>query len=195
MKKKKSNQNILKESGLTYEDYAALDNQNRYELVKGQLELMSPSPTTTHQLLVSEINERLSSKCKSDYFIFFAPIDVILSSNEVRQPDIALVDRKRIDILTNRGIEGAPDLIIEILSPSSLKRDKIDKLKTYAHFSIPEYWIVDPNSGSLEQYVLTKYHYEIINIFQEEEQVTSPNISCISFTMKEVMNNIPLLED
>ena len=151
MKKKKSNQNILKESGLTYEDYAALDNQNRYELVKGQLELMSPSPTTTHQLLVSEINEHLSSKCKSDYFIFFAPIDVILSSNEVRQPDIALVDRKRIDILTNRGIEGAPDLIIEILSPSSLKRDKIDKLKTYDHFSIPEYWIVDPKSVSLEQ--------------------------------------------
>src|SRR5690625_1535069 len=186
---------ILKENNLTYDDYASIDDQNRYELVQGQLELMSPSPSTVHQLLVSEIYELISLSCKSDYFIFFAPIDVILSSTDVRQPDIVLVNRQRIDILTNRGIEGSPDLVVEILSPSSLKRDKVDKLKTYAHYNIPEYWIVDPTSEILEQYVLTKDHYEIINVFQEDDQINSPNIACVSFTMNTVMDTIPKLED
>ena len=142
MNQKNSRKDILKETNLTYDDYASLDDHNRYELVQGQLELMSPSPSTTHQLLSSEIYEQISFSCKTNYFIFFAPIDVILSPTDVRQPDIVLVNRKRIDILTNRGIEGTPNLIIEILSPSSLKRDKIDKIKTYAQFNIPEYWIV-----------------------------------------------------
>lgn len=194
MNQKNSRKDILKETNLTYDDYASLDDHNRYELVQGQLELMSPSPSTTHQLLSSEIYEQISFSCKINYFIFFAPIDVILSPTDVRQPDIVLVNRKRIDILTNRGIEGTPNLIIEILSPSSLKRDKIDKIKTYAQFNIPEYWIVDPNSGTLEQYVLKEHRYEIINIFQEDEKITSPNITCVSFTMKKVMDNIPKIE-
>lgn len=194
-KKEKEKKDIIKENNLTYDDYASFEDGNRYELVQGQLELMSPSPSTVHQLLSAEIYKKIESGCSSNYFIFFAPIDVILAPTDVRQPDIALVSRKRIDILTNRGIEGAPDLVIEILSPSSLKRDKVDKLKTYAHFDIPEYWIIDPKSGALEQYVLKKDHYEIIDIFQEDESVTSPNIACVSFTMKTVMDNIPKLKD
>lgn len=196
MNKKKLNKHkdILRESNLTYDDYASLDDGKRYELVSGQLELMSPSPSTIHQLLTYEINEQISFNCKSDYFIFFAPIDVILSSTEVRQPDLALVNRNRIEILSKRGIEGAPDLVIEILSPSSLKRDKIDKLKTYAHFKIPEYWIIDPNLGALEQYIQAEERYELMSIFQGDDQVSSEHIPCISFTMKDVMDEIPNLE-
>lgn len=185
---------IVKEDNLTYDDYASLDDENRYELAGGKLELMSPSPSTIHQMVSSELYEEVANSCKSDYFIFYAPIDVILSEADVRQPDIALVDRERMNTLTNRGIEGAPDLVVEIISPSSLKRDKIDKLATYAHFNIPEYWIVDPNLGALEQYVLTQEQYEVINIFQDDELVNSPTIACISFTMKNVMDNIPRLD-
>lgn len=191
--KKNKKREILKENNLTYDDYATLDDENRYELVKGQLELMSPSPSTIHQLILGELHEHISSNCKSDYFIFFAPIDVILSAKEVRQPDLVLVHRDRMDILTNRGIEGAPDLVIEILSPSSVKRDKIEKIKSYAFFNIPEYWILDPNLGIIEQYTLKESHYEMINIFQDDDQILSPNIPCVSFTMKEVMEKIPKL--
>lgn len=187
----KNKKNILNDSNLTYDDYAAQDDGNRYELVQGQLELMSPSPSTIHQLLLSKLYDHISLSCKSDYFVLFAPIDVILSKNEVRQPDLVLVSRKRIDILSNRGIEGSPDLVVEILSSSSLKRDKIDKLKTYARYHIPEYWIVDPNNGSLEQYFLKEDKYEIRHIFQDNETITSPNIKCVSFTMKEIMDSIP----
>jgi len=113
----------------------------------------------------------------------------------VRQPDIVLVNRKRIDILSNRGIEGAPDLVVEILSPSSLKRDKIDKQKVYASYNVPEYWIVEPKPGIIEAYILNEDHYELINIFQNDEQVTSPNIPYISFTMNKIMDNIPNFPD
>src|SRR5690625_3157058 len=186
---------ILKESNLTYDDYASLNDGNRYELVQGKLELMSPSPSTIHQLILSELDDLISLNCKADYFIFFAPIDVILSTNEVRQPDLVLVNRKRIEILTNRGIEGSPNLVVEILSPTSLKRYKIDKFKTYEHYDIPEYWIVDPNHGSLELYELQNGNYELSNIFQDDETVSSPTIPCASFTMKQIMDNLPLLED
>jgi Uma2 family endonuclease len=71
----------------------------------------------------------------------------------------------------------------------------MDKLKTYALYQIPEYWIVEPRTGILEAYVLQGKRYEIANIFQEDEPVTSPHIPCLSFTMAEIMGNIPDLED
>lgn len=193
MSKDKTNKEKMeiKEDGLTYDDYAAIDDGNRYELAAGQLELMSPAPTVTHQLISFEMQALIAQTCKMDYIILYAPVDVILSPKEVRQPDIFLVHRKRLDIITKRGVEGAPDLVIEILSPSTLKRDKIAKMKSYSYYGIPEYWVVDPNSAVLEQYILADDQYELINIFQENEIVTSPNISCISFTMAEIIEAIP----
>lgn len=194
-KKQNKNESIVKENNLTYDDYSSLDDAMRYELADGKLELMSPSPSIIHQLVSSEIYEQLASSCKSEYFIFYAPIDVILSPTEVRQPDIALVSRKRMEVLSNYGIKGAPDLVIEILSPSSLKRDKIDKLAVYAQFGISEYWIVDPGMEALEQYILKNDHYELVDIFQKDDPVTSPQITCISFTLNKVMKNIPTLDN
>ena len=186
---------IVKEVGLTYDDYAAIDDGNRYELTGGQLELMSPTPTVTHQMVSFELQREIAKSCESDYLILYAPVDVILSSFEVRQPDIVLVHRNRLDIVRNRGVEGAPDLVVEILSPSTLKRDKIDKLDSYARFQIPEYWIVEPKTGVLEQYLMRAERYELHNIFQKEELITSPNVPCISFTMDMIMKNIPVLSD
>lgn len=194
-KSDKSKSYIIKEGGLTYDDYASLDDGNRYELVGGQLELMSPAPSVLHQLVSFEMQKMIARSCETDYIIISAPVDVILSSTEVRQPDIVLIYRKRMDILSKRGVEGAPDLVVEILSPSTLKRDKIDKLKTYACFRVPEYWIVEPETGILEQYVLQEERYELVNIFQGDEPVTSPNVPCISFTMAAIMDNIPRLTD
>lgn len=191
MEKKDKEKLEIKEGGLTYDDYAAIDDGNRYELAAGQLELMSPAPTVTHQLISFEMQKKISQSCETDYLILYAPVDVILSSKEVRQPDIVLVHRKRLDIVSKRGVEGSPDLVVEILSPSSLKRDKIAKIKSYALYGIAEYWIIDPNGEVLEQYILVDGRYELINIFQGNETVNSPNIPCISFTMAEIIEAIP----
>lgn len=185
---------LLKETNLTYRDYASLDDGNRYELAGGQLELMSPAPTVTHQMISFEMQRKMASSCEEDYIILYSPIDLILADNEVRQPDLVLVDRKRMHIIKNRGIEGPPDLVVEILSPSTLKRDKIDKRNIYASFSIPEYWVVEPKTGILEQYLLHSEQYNLNDIFQDDEEILSPNISCVSFTMNCIMENIPELE-
>ena len=192
-KSKKSDK--IKENSLTYDDYAAIDDGNRYELRQGQLERMSPAPSSIHQMINFQIQKCLTKSCEDAYFILHAPIDVILSEEEVRQPDVVLIHRDRKGIIKKRGITGAPDLVVEILSPSTLKRDKIDKRKTYENYAVPEYWIVDPDSFVLEQFVLKNGQYELFNIFQQDETITSPNIRCTSFTMAEIMVNIPDIQE
>lgn len=182
---------VIRENPLTYNDYASLDDGKRYELVDGVLELMSPSPTPSHQMVSSEILRKLLNSCEENYMIFYAPIDLILSDTMVRQPDLVLVHRDRFSkIVKKRGIVGTPDLVIEILSPSSVKRDKESKLETYERFSIPEYWIVDPNNRCIEQYLLSGEQYTLPTVYEEDDRIQSDNISCVSFSMKEIMENV-----
>lgn len=187
---------IVREQPMTYGDYAELpDDGNRYELVEGVLEMMSPSATIKHQMISFQIQKKLSQSCEDEYYILNAPLDVILSPTEVRQPDLVMIHRDRIHIMKNHGIEGAPDLVVEILSPSSIRRDKVSKLKSYAFYAIPEYWIVDPGNSTLEQYVLHEQSYELIEVYDENEIIQSNHIPCVSFSMNEIMNKIPELYD
>jgi Uma2 family endonuclease len=180
---------VIREQPTTYDDYASLDDGNRYEVVDGTLELMSPGPNLNHQVISFQIQKRLAETCEQNYLVLYAPIDLILSPTEVRQPDLVMIHRSRLHILSRRGIEGPPDLVVEILSPGTLRRDKIGKMKTYARFRIPEYWIVDPVGGSLERYELdeTEERYSLTDIFIGEETVRSSRIACVSFQMSGVM--------
>lgn len=184
----------VREHGLTYDDYAALEDDNRYELVNGSLELMS-APTTVHQLIGAELFHAIYDTCRTDYILLMAPVDVILSTYEVRQPDLVMVRRDRMNIISKRGIEGAPDVVAEILSPSTLRRDRLDKGKVYAKYGIPEYWVIAPETGSLEQFLLEGGRYELHNVYAGADAVQSPNLPCASFTMKEIMERIPDIRD
>lgn len=180
---------VVKEQPATYDDYARLpDDGKRYELANGVLELMSPAPTPKHQAISSQIQNLLMNSCQQEYIIFDSPIDLILSKTEVRQPDLIMIHRSNLEIITRRGIEGIPDLVAEILSPHSVKRDKQKKLRVYAAYGIPEYWIVDPAHESLEQYVLGDGKYELLNVFDREEPVSSERLPCVSFTMGQVVD-------
>lgn len=182
--KSRDDKPTIKEQTFTYDDYTQMsDDGKRYELVEGALELMTPAPTPKHQVLSSQLHNILMNSCQSEYIIFASPIDLILSISNVRQPDIIMVHRSKLDIITKRGIEGIPDLVAEILSPHSIKRDKHSKLRTYAQYQIPEYWIIDPANEVLEQYILSDGKYELLNLFEREEVVTSERISCAAFTM------------
>lgn len=184
--KSREDKPIIKEQSATYEDYAKLDDGKRYELADGVLELMTPAPTPKHQLISNQLQTIITNSCQLDYIIFASPIDLILSNKEVRQPDLVMVHRSKIDIITSRGIEGVPDLVAEILSPRSIKRDKQSKLKVYAAYGIPEYWIVDPPHEALEQYILTDGKYELFHVFDREEPVQSDRLPCVSFTMGQI---------
>ena len=103
-----------------------------------------------------------------------------------------MIHRSRIEIVTMKGIEGASDLVIEILTPSTMKKDKIYKLETYPRFQIPEYWIVDPKNGSLEQFVLNgQSSYVLHDLYVEDDEITSSQVPCVSFSMWEIMEMVP----
>lgn len=188
----KKKPDIIRERPMTYEDYAALpEDYGRYELVDGVLEAMSPGPSVSHQSVITEMNYSIKNSCASDYIVLVAPIDVILSDREVRQPDLVMIHRSRIHILAKRGVIGPPDLVVEILSDWSIKRDKVKKRLAYAKFGIPEYWIVDPQNGSLEQYVLQDGRYELVDVYTGDETVSSGKLPCVGFTMGAIMSQVP----
>jgi Uma2 family endonuclease len=179
--------NFIKESGWTIEDYYQLpEDGHQYEIFSGKLEL-KPSPTTTHQRISQRLERILIDSCENEYIIMDAPVDVIFSKNETRQPDILMIHRSREAIIEERAVVGPPDLVIEILSPSSAKRDRTVKKVSYAEFGVPEYWIVDPFNLTIEQYVLTSktLPYELLNVFASEDTITSERLPCVSFNVKD----------
>ncbi|MFC0211684.1 Uma2 family endonuclease [Paenibacillus chartarius] len=182
---------LVREHPFTYEAYAAMpEDGNRYEIVDGILELMSPGPALPHQSVSAELEYLLNSSCRSEYMIFHAPLDLILSPTDMRQPDVMIVHRSRQHILTNRGIEGPPDVIAEILSPGSKRRDRLSKAATYAKYGVEEYWIVDPDGESLEQYMLRGSVYELIEVYEGDAPLRSDKLPCATFTMNELFANV-----
>ncbi|RYG71676.1 Uma2 family endonuclease [Lentibacillus lipolyticus] len=184
----------VNEHPMTYADYAALpDDGFRYELASGTLQAMSPSPHPMHQLVSHELSIHLKQSCQDEYVTLSAPVDVILSDKEVRQPDLVMIHRDRLPIITDKGIEGSPDLVVEILSPSSVKRDRKEKMKIYAAYAIPEYWLVDPKQQTLEQYVLKESRYDLQEVYLEGHNIVSNHIRCVSFSMNDIFSAIPEL--
>jgi len=139
----------------TYKDYCAMDDDVRREIIDGVIYNMA-APTTTHQRVMAIISTRLENflagkKCR----MFFSPIDVRLDYDKgdytVVQPDIIVVcDRSKID---KHGIKGAPDLVVEVLSPSSHQMDRIRKQKKYHKSGVREYWIVDPEHKIVQTFI------------------------------------------
>ena len=135
----------------TYDDLATLpDDGRRYEILDGEL-FVSPSPSRWHQELLKrlfrafvELEDRGLAK------VYFAPLDVILSPTRVVEPDLVVVGKQRREILKERGVEGPPDLVIEVLSPSTTKHDRTRKRRFYARNGIREYWIADPDAEAIE---------------------------------------------
>ncbi|CAN5310998.1 Uma2 family endonuclease [soil metagenome] len=141
---------------LTVGDYMSLpDDGTRYQLIEGELH-MAPSPNRKHQLIAGEIfyalRQHLGEKGKNE--LYLAPFDVQLSDTTVVQPDICYFSKKRASRLTHHGAEGAPDLVVEILSPSNAHLDLGVKREIYARSGVEELWIVDPEADELRVYDL-----------------------------------------
>lgn len=139
---------------LTYEDYCALpDDGKRYEVLDGVL-VVSPAPVPRHQGVNLRLAALLEQYARKNGLgrVYAAPIDVLLSRTTICQPDVVFVARAREHLITERAIEGAPDLLVEILSPSTARRDRGVKARLYARLGVAHYWIVDPRKRRLEAY-------------------------------------------
>ena len=147
---------------LTYEDYCLLpDDGKRHEIIDGE-EHMSPSPTTSHQRVVLNLLYALRQYTEKNSIgeVFVAPHDVILSQNDIVQPDVFFVASEHSDIVKERGIEGAPDLIAEVVSEGNRRHEEVRKRKLYARHRVPEYWVVDPPLHTVKVYRNPEGGYE-----------------------------------
>lgn len=130
-------------------DYEALPDEPRCELIYGRFYL-SPSPSRLHQAVMFHLSRILDDIAMvTGGYLYVAPLDVNLSDHSVVQPDVLYVSAARREILQER-IEGAPDLAVEILSPGTARRDRVQKLSLYAESDVREYWIVDPLERQIE---------------------------------------------
>ena len=139
----------------TYADYLKTPDGERFELIEGEL-LMTPSPVTRHQRISRKFEFMLEKYVTENDLgeIFYAPFDVYLDNENVVQPDLLFVSKERLDIIGEKNILGAPDLVIEIISESTAYRDLVQKKKLYSRFGVKEYWIVIPEESSTEVYTL-----------------------------------------
>ena len=145
----------------TYEDYLAFpEDVKRYEIIEGDY-YMSPAPRTRHQKISFRLGYFLQyylQRTKAGE-AFDAPTDVILSDTNVVQPDLLVVLAARASIITEKNIQGAPDMVIEILSETTRKTDEVVKKKLYERHGVLEYWIVDPDLALVKIYRLTDGRY------------------------------------
>ena len=157
----------------TYTDYAGWDTDDRYELIDGVPYLMSPGPNRKHQEISGELYGQLrdflkGKPCKVYHAPFDVRLDVAGLDNTVVQPDIMVIcDHSK---LGKASCDGAPDLVVEILSPSTSSRDKLLKFNKYLQSGVREYWIVDPDSKTLSAHVLENGKY-ITGAFGDEDTV------------------------
>jgi Uma2 family endonuclease len=164
-----------KQGNWTYEHYAALpDDGQRYEIVDGVL-YMTPAPNRWHQHAVLEIATFLHSYIQLTHIgeVYIAPFDVRLRFNTVVQPDMLVVLQSHLDRVTDAGVIGAPDLVVEVASPGTATHDRREKYDAYAQAGLPEYWIADPATRTVEVRVLDGETYRLLGLFKSNEKMRS----------------------
>jgi Uma2 family endonuclease len=145
----------------TYDDLLAMpEDGNRYELIFGEI-VMTASPKSKHQYALFQLGKLIDAFARDNRLgvVYVAPYDVKLSAHNVVQPDILFVLWSRRTILTENYVDGPPDLIVEVLSPTNRANDLIRKATLYADFGVPEYWIADPETDDITVHVLESGHY------------------------------------
>jgi Uma2 family endonuclease len=175
----------------TYEDYALLPEDRRYEVVDGEL-FVTPAPTPFHQTVAQRLEEVLGAYLRDHLFgvMLHAPCDVVLSPYDVLQPDILVVSRERRSIIGDKYVGPAPDLVVEVLSPSTESRDRIAKAKRYATFGVREMWLVDPAAKTIEVLVNAGEGFRHEGLYGEADTVYSVVLNDLAFAAAPVFRPI-----
>ncbi len=159
---------------LTYEELSRLPaDGHRYELFDGEA-YMCPSPTSRHQRVLGRLHLVFGAGIPEGAEVFIAPLDIVLSPSTALQPDLLVVLPKNARIVRDV-IRGVPDLVVEVLSPSTAAIDRGLKMETYARHGVPEYWIADPEKEQFEVYRLDRkaVAYRLGGIYRRGDKVTT----------------------
>ena len=171
----------------TWSDYRTWHDAQRWEIVGGDAYLMSPSPMSRHQLVSMELGRQMAThfkgkKCR----VLAAPMDVVLSDEDVVQPDILVVCEP--NQIKRTYIEGAPTLVVEVLSASSEWLDRRLKLELYARSGVKEYWLVSPFPSYVEVLVLDGATYRIARVVGKDQELDSPTFPDLKIALRDVFD-------
>mgnify|MGYP001611682577 CR=1 FL=1 len=172
----------------TYADYVELPEGAPYQLIEGDL-VMTPSPSPYHQRISKRIELALCAFAEEDHAlgeVLDAPIDICLGETEVYQPDIIFISNERRSIIGEKNVEGPPDLVIEILSPSTAYYDLKQKKTVYARSGVKEYWIVDPMEKSIEVFENTGTEFSLNNRAVAGETVRSKLLEGFTVALEKI---------
>ena len=172
---------------LTYQDYAKTPEGEIWELIDGE-KFMPPSPGSAHQRVDMRLGSRLHSFVDGrDLGEFFsAPFDVVLSDLDVVQPDLLFVSKERSHIITAANVRGAPDLVVEIRSPSTASRDWTVKRDLYARYGVKEYWVVDTDERRVWVMLLGDGRLEEVGSYGVGDVLTSPTLEGLSIDLHDI---------
>ncbi len=178
----------VKEKIWTYRDYLELNDDKRYEVIKGRLYEM-PAPHFEHQKILKKLTYILISLLEINLRsgeVILSPFDVILSEETVVQPDIVFISKENLKNIRGGRLFGPPDLVVEIVSPTSYYRDRYEKFKIYEKAGIKEYWLVYPGEKAVEVWVLKEGKYELYSIASGEGKVKSKILKGLEVDLKEI---------
>jgi len=172
---------------LTYADYLRTADDERYELLNGKL-VTSPSPGEIHQYIRGRLFLQLGTFVYGRNLgrIYCSPFDVVLSETDVVRPDLLFVSSGRTGIITAENVEGAPDLVVEILSPATAECDGTTKLDLYARYGVREYWIVDPDARTVMLLWRGRGRFDVVGIYGAGQSLRSPTLRGLSMVLEEV---------
>ena len=155
---------------LTYQDYCAIpEDGKRHEILDAEHHV-SPAPRTDHQTVLGNLNAQLRAEIQDPGLgrVFFAPTDLQLSEVDIVQPDLIVIMERNLHIITPTKVKGIPDLVAEVLSPSTARHYRETKKERYRIAGIPEYWIVDPDEHVVEQFLLVEDAYQLAGLRDKE---------------------------
>jgi len=172
---------------LTYADYMKTSDDERYELLNGEL-VLSLSPKEIHQSISGILHLMVGTFVRDRGLgkVYFSPFDVVLSDSDVVQPDLLFVSNERIGIVTADNVQGAPDLVVEILSPSTADRDRKIKLDLYAKHGVKEYWMVDPDARTITVLLRGESGFEVNGVYGGGQTMRSPMLEEFSVALEEI---------
>ena len=171
---------------LGYREYVCFPaDGRRHEVIDGE-HIVNPVPDTYHQTLSRRIQFQLYAQIelRGLGMVFNAPTDLQLSGLDIVQPDLIVILNRRRTIITPTKIKGVPDLLVEILSASSVHSDQVLKKELYRKSAVPEYWVVDPDDHVVEQYVLRGDAYEVLG--RHSDLITVQNLEGVQVKLTEV---------
>ncbi|MFV1974271.1 MAG: Uma2 family endonuclease [Candidatus Scalindua sp.] len=164
-----------------------MPDEKRYELLDGEF-YMVPSPNEAHQRVSGNLGFLLRQHVRESGlgFVYDAPFDVVLSVEDVVQPDILYISKERANIVTENNVSGSPDLVVEVISSSSAKRDREIKSKIYSKYGVKEYWIVNPIVSNIEVRSLKDGLFETVSTYDKGDILTSQVIPDLKINLREV---------